>query len=591
MPALAGLHLAAAPIPGLFNTGVGTNGALLANSAVDPHYRLIQSADAAAPGPNAFVVNDTLFPIVTGPWVANGPNSKWIAPQANQSSGNQPGDYKYRITFDLTGLEPSSAILTGRWTSDNGGPDVLLNDASTGLTSDGNFPVLGNPFTISAGFVDGINTLDFVVNNGAPGINPTGIRVELSGTADLQPPPGTPPSIVTPPSSVSVGLLDPATFSVGASGSRPFSYQWRMNGTAIAGANGSSFTIANARAADAGGYDVIVANLSGSATSSVATLTVVFLSPAQLSYEPLGPSSRHTGLAFSEIMYHPAPNADGRRTEFIELYNSNPFVEDISNWRLSGDIDYTFPSNTVIQGNGFLVVAPVPADVEAVYGIPGVLGGFTNSLPNDSGTLRLRKRSGGIVLEVHYSDQPPWPVAADGTGHSLVLARPSYGENNPKAWAASAFKGGSPGGPDPVPTGPLENIVINEILAHTDLPLTDYVELFNNSPLSVDLSGCWLSDDPTTNKFRIPDGTGLAARGFIAFEETQLGFALQADGETLYLVNSNQTRVLDALRFGGQGNGVAFGRYPDGAPDFRRLGARTSGTTNAPPTLRDIVIN
>src|SRR5206468_10183938 len=131
---------------------------------------------------------------------------------------------------------------------------------STGATSDGNFPVLGNPFSISSGSVEGTNTLDFAVNNGAPGINPTGVRVELSGTADLQPPPGTPPSIVTQPSSLTVGLLDPATFSVGASGSRPFSYQWRMNGVAIAGANGSSFTIANARAADAGGYDVIVAN-------------------------------------------------------------------------------------------------------------------------------------------------------------------------------------------------------------------------------------------------------------------------------------------------------------------------------------------
>src|SRR6266542_4082952 len=235
LPVLAGLSLWAAPIPGLFNTGVGTNGVLLVNGAVDPHYRLLQSADTSAPGPNVFVVTDTLFPIVTGPWLASGPNSKWIAPQANQSSGNQPGDYEYRLTFDLTGLEPSTAIISGRWTSDNGGPDVLLNGVSTGATSDGNF------------------TLDFVVNNGAPEINPTGLRVELSGTADPQPPPGTPPSIVTQPASVTVGLLDPATFSVGASGSRPFTYQWRMNGAAIPGANGSSFTIANARAADAGG--------------------------------------------------------------------------------------------------------------------------------------------------------------------------------------------------------------------------------------------------------------------------------------------------------------------------------------------------
>ncbi len=591
LPVLAGLSLWAAPIPGLFNTGVGTNGVLLVNGAVDPHYRLVQSADTSAPGPNTFAVTDTLFPIVSGPWLASGPNSKWIAPQANQSSGNQAGDYQYRLAFDLTGLEPSSAVIRGRWTSDNGGPDVLLNGVSTGATSDGNFSVLGNPFTIGSGFIDGTNTLDFVVNNGAPGINPTGLRVELSGTADLQPPPGTPPAIVTQPASVTVGLLDPATFSVGVSGSRPFSYQWRMNGAPIPGAGSSSFTIANARAADAGGYDVIVTNLSGTVTSRVATLTVVFLSPAQLTYEPLGPSSRRTGLTFSEIMYHPAPNADGLRTEFIELNNSNPFFEDISGWRLTGDIDYTFPSNTVIQGNSFLVVAPAPADVQTVYGITGVLGGFQSNLPNDSGTIRLRKRSGAIVLEVHYSDQPPWPVAADGTGQSLVLARPSYGEGNPQAWAASARRGGSPGGPDPVPAGPLENIVINEILAHTDLPLVDFIELFNNSPLSVDLSGCWLSDDPTTNKFRIPDGTVLGAREFTAFQETQLGFALQADGETLYLVNSNQSRVLDAVRFGGQGKGAAFGRYPDGAPDFQPLRARTPGTTNAPPFVQDIVIN
>jgi hypothetical protein len=33
-------------------------------------------------------------------------------------------------------------------------------------------------------------------------------------------------------------------------------------------------------------------------------------------------------------------------------------------------------------------------------------------------------------------------------------------------------------------------------------------------------------------------------------------------------VNSNQTRVLDAVKFDGQENGVSFGRYPNGAPGF-----------------------
>lgn len=588
---LTALSASGAAIPGLYNTGVSDANVTLANGAVDPHWRLIQSPDASVPGPNAFVVTDTLFPIVAGPWLASSAASKWIGPMANQSTGNLPGDYKYRITFSLAGLEPSTAVVTGRWTSDNGGPEVLLNGSPTGFTSDGSFGAFGNSFTINSGFIDGTNTLDFVVNNAGAGANPTAFRLEfLSATADVQPPPGTPPTITSHPASVTVGLLDPATFTVQASGSRPFTYQWRFNGAPIPDGTNASYTIANAGQANVGSYDVTVSNSGGSAASSAATLTLTFLSPAQLSYEPLGASTRRTGLTFSEIMYHPAANADGRRTEFIEIYNSNPFFENIGGWRLTGDVDYTFPSNTIIQGNSFLVVAPVPVDVEVAYGITGVLGGFTNNLPNEGGTLRLRKRSGGIVLEVNYADQPPWPISVDGTGHSLVLARPSYGENNPKAWVASARKGGSPGAADPVPTGALENVVINEILAHTDPPLVDYVELYNNSALSVDLSGCWLSDDPATNKFRIPDGTVLAGRGHVSFDQTQLGFSLSSSGETVYLVNSNLTRVLGALRFDGQANGVAYGRFPDGAPAFQELQARTPGTTNVPPLTRDIVI-
>src|SRR5262245_13149902 len=93
---LAPGQLAAATIPGLYNTGVDNARVTLANSAVDPHYRLIQSADPASPGPNAIVVIDTLFPIVSGPWLATSPQSKWIAPKADQSGGSSAGDYVYR---------------------------------------------------------------------------------------------------------------------------------------------------------------------------------------------------------------------------------------------------------------------------------------------------------------------------------------------------------------------------------------------------------------------------------------------------------------------------------------------------------------
>src|SRR2546421_8736747 len=148
--------------------------------------------------------------------------------------------------------------------------------------------------------------------------------------------------------------------------------------------------------------------------------------PLTLPWEPLGPSSRKTGLVMSEIMYKPAPRADGKVLEYVELFNSNPFFEDISGYRLSGDIDFTFPTNTILPGGAFLVAARSPMDLQNVYGVTNVVGPYNGSLKS-SGTVRLRNDTGAIYLEIPYSNKPPWPVAADGTAQSLVLARAQYG--------------------------------------------------------------------------------------------------------------------------------------------------------------------
>jgi hypothetical protein len=577
-----------AAIPGLFNTGVNNSGALLSAGSVDSHWKLVQSADARFPGPNAIVVNEG-YPIAAGVWVANGPNSKWIAPQASQRSGNAAGDYIYRLTFDLGGFDPATVAVRLRVCGDDAIPEVRLNGVPTGASYSGGFVAFSGDLTIASGFLDGVNTLDVLVNNGGSTVNPTGFRAEISGSAEAIPP-NTPPRIVTAPVTQNVPLGEGAVLSVSATGSRPLSYQWFRDTQPLAGATNAIYSIVNAAAGDAGDYTVTVANPFGS-TNASARVGVVFPSPGQLSTEPLGPSSRRSGLVFSEIMYHPTNRPDGRNLEFVELYNSNPWQEDLSGWRLTGEWDYTFPDGTSIAGLGFLVIARTPADLQAVYGTANALGGFTNSLNNGGGTLRLQKKSGGIVLDLSYSDQPPWPVAADGAGHSLVLARPSYGESDARAWAASAWKGGSPGSADPVPVGTLENVVINEIFAHSDPPLADFVELHNHSLMPADVSGCWLSDAPATNKFRIPDGSVLPPRGFIAFDEAQLGFGLAADGETIYLVNADNSRVLDCVRFEGQANGWSWGRIPDGTSDWRECSARTPGTTNSPALRRDIVIN
>ncbi|RKX42148.1 MAG: hypothetical protein DRP64_10300, partial [Verrucomicrobia bacterium] len=393
-----GLSSWAEPIPGLFNTGVDNDGYILPQGWEDPHWTLVSSADPAFLGPQSFIIHDSVFPIP--PWIENGPVSKWIAPQASQSPGNAAGNYHYRISFDLTELFPSSAVVSGRWTSDNQGLDVLLNGMSTGITSDGNFGVLGNPFTISSGFVNGINTLEFVVNNAGTDTNPTGVRIELSGTADVE---ASPPIIIEQPSGISVRFGGVFSLDVSGWGSRPFFYQWRLGGVPVAGATLSTFSVTEADENDIGNYDVIISNTFGAVTSNVAEVEVNL---------PMMPSSRRTGLVFSEIMYHPPARPDGLNGEFVELHNSNPWPEDIGDWRISGALDHTFAPGTVLGAHAYLVVAPAPADVETIHGITGVVGADPVELPNSSGRLRLRKKSGATVLDLTYSDENPWPVAA-----------------------------------------------------------------------------------------------------------------------------------------------------------------------------------
>ena len=60
---------------------------------------------------------------------------------------------------------------------------------------------------------------------------------------------------------------------MGAAGSG-LTYQWLLNGTAIAGATGATYPVASVAASNAGNYSVIVTNEGGSVTSVAAVVAV-----------------------------------------------------------------------------------------------------------------------------------------------------------------------------------------------------------------------------------------------------------------------------------------------------------------------------
>ena len=115
---------------------------------------------------------------------------------------------------------------------------------------------------------DSGSTFSVVVTNS--GGNVTSNSATLTVTAAA-----TKPSITTQPASVTVTAGQTATFSVAASGTSPFTYQWSKGGAAINGATASSYTTPVTATSDSGSqFTVVVTNSAGSATSSAATLTV-----------------------------------------------------------------------------------------------------------------------------------------------------------------------------------------------------------------------------------------------------------------------------------------------------------------------------
>lgn len=165
----------AATIIGLFNTGTDATNTALAggNGVADTHYSILSSTTPGFVGQQAQTYYNPAY-------IANDANSRWISLSSTGTPGNNTT--VYRLTFDLSGFDATTAAISGSWGADNFG-SILLNGSATGNALTGikfeNFQGLTN-FTIGSGFAAGLNTLDFSVVDGG---GPTAFRVDdLVGT-------------------------------------------------------------------------------------------------------------------------------------------------------------------------------------------------------------------------------------------------------------------------------------------------------------------------------------------------------------------------------------------------------------------------
>ncbi|HXJ57646.1 MAG TPA: lamin tail domain-containing protein [Verrucomicrobiae bacterium] len=199
-----------------------------------------------------------------------------------------------------------------------------------------------------------------------------------------------------------------------------------------------------------------------------------FVAQAALTFGSANAGPRVGPVVLRTILYDPrarvfgTTRVDNLHDQFIELYNTGDVAVPLYDvqypthtWKISGGIDFNFPSGVVLPAHGsLLVVAFEPgADVyeseafriESGYDVAVPLyGPFTRRLGREDDVIDLRKPGlpvlppapdAGLVPyvrveKVAYSAQAPWPTNLSGSGMALRRSRLDGYANDPANWSA-----------------------------------------------------------------------------------------------------------------------------------------------------------
>ena len=316
-------------------------------------------------------------------------------------------------------------------------------------------------------------------------------------------------------------------------------------------------------------------------------------------------------LRISEIHFNPADPtpaeisagfSDNDDFEFLELINrSTTGTINFSGAQLSNGVTFDFGDTDLLPGERAVVVEDIDAFMARYGNSATILGEWSGALSNGGEQVTLLDSNSNEIMSVNYGDNDPWYNPADGQGFSMVLDDAVNTQANELgkyySWRSSTELGGTPGEASADPSG----VVINEILAHTDFPQSDSIELFNSSGLAIDVGGWYLSDQSSDLlKFQIPAGTIIDAGGYLVFDESDFnpntnGFALSgSEGDQVYLSQAAGETFIglqDSVQFNATFNGESVGRLPNGTGRLTRLASNSFGNANGAAEVGPLVIS
>jgi hypothetical protein len=256
----------------------------------------------------------------------------------------------------------------------------------------------------------------------------------------------------------------------------------------------------------------------------------------------------------SEINY----NNDSTVTsgDWFELYNKSASAVNIGNFILTDEnflTPFTIPSGTTIGGNQYLVVCSDTVKFKIRFpSVSNFIGEYQFNLSHSHDKVRLFNATSDLQYSVLYIDSAGWPKGADGYGRTLELADYNVNPNLNTSWFDGCMFG-SPGQAY-IPCNP--DLIFSEINYHSDsiYDSGDWVEVWNRSASSINLSGWTLKDGRDTNIYTIPV-LSIPANGYLVLSSDinlfnsihpnisnklgNIGFSFSNSGEAIRLFDAS----------------------------------------------------
>jgi len=268
---------------------------------------------------------------------------------------------------------------------------------------------------------------------------------------------------------------------------------------------------------------------------------------------------------------------DGRNTYILGLAdftNTQPTISDITLSDATPLIGETVTITTAVADGSTVYLG-----YRSVYGAPFTRVQMLDDGANGDGAANDGVFGASIELTNSFTQ---YYIYAENTNAGIFS--PQRAEYEYHTITATVFE----------PT--VGDVVINEFMASNDATMADqdgefddWIEFYNNSAQSIDLSGYSLSDDvDDLTKWMFPEGTIIEGNGYLMVwaddDEDQEGlhtnFKLSATAEQIFLVDIDGV-VKDEVSYANQTADISYGRIPNGTGNFQLMNP-TFGAENAP---------